>query len=131
MSRAKWFVAGGLMLGLVGLVAAGPIEDIMLKCHKAKTGLRAQIKTESEKASPNWADIQKKTKEFVTEASMIEKNSPPKGDAASWKKLSQEYVAQVKQLDAAAGKKDAKGIADVDKKLGANCKGCHDAHKEE
>lgn len=131
MSRAKWLAACVVMLGIAGVVGAASIQEIMTKCHKLKVGLRDQIKAGAETASPNWADLQKKSKEFVEQASMLEGNTPPKGSKESWKKLSKEYVEQVKALDAAVAKKDAKAVADAHKKLGANCKGCHDAHQEE
>jgi len=129
MTRAQWLVALVAMLGVAGVIGAASIDEIMTKGHKAKTGLRAQIKSGAEMANPNWADIQKKSKEFVDLASGLVKNDPPKGDKASWEKLCKEYVDLVKAIDEAAAKKDAKALAAADKKLGASCKGCHDAHQ--
>jgi putative NADH-flavin reductase len=129
MTKAKWLVALVMVLGIAGVIGAASIDEIMTKGHKAKTGLRDQIKMAADAASPNWADIQKKTKEFSDLAATLEKNDPPKGEKDSWKKLCKEYVDLVKALDTAAGKKDAKALAEANKKLGASCKGCHDAHQ--
>jgi cytochrome c556 len=136
MMRATLVVAGlaivSLLMGVVFADDKSPtIIEIMTKAHKSRTGLRDQIKKEADSGSPNWTNVQKMTKEFVALASALEKNDPPKGDKAGWKKLSQEYYEQVKGLDAAAGKKDTKAVADANRKLGSNCKGCHDAHMEE
>jgi cytochrome c556 len=109
---------------------ATTIKDVMKKAHDNKNGLRTQIRAESEKATPDWADVQKMTKEFVELAGALEANKPPKGDAAAWKKTCSSYVDQVKALDAAAGKKDAKAVGEANKKLTASCSSCHKAHRE-
>jgi cytochrome c556 len=118
----------------VGIVLAGSkvpsVEEIMEKAHANKTGLRAKIADEVKAASPDWATIQKQTKEFVTLAEALAKNSPPKGDKKSWEKLSKEYAEQVKDLDKAAAKKDAKAVTAANQKLNGNCQGCHDVHRD-
>lgn len=130
MTKTKWLVACVALLAVVGMVAAAPsVEEIMTKCHKAKVGLRDQIKVAAEAASPNWADIAKKSKEFVECAGQLDKNDPPKGEKDSWIKLCKAYNADVKALDAAVAKKDAKAVLEANKKLGAGCKGCHDLHQ--
>jgi hypothetical protein len=106
------------------------IDDIMTKAHKNKTGLRDQIAMELKKGSPDWADVQKKTKEFVKLAGMLSKFDPPKGEKSSWKKLSDAYTAEVKTLDDAAGKKDQAAATKANDKLKTGCMPCHDAHRE-
>jgi cytochrome c556 len=132
MMQSKWFAAVVVLCGMVGLVAAAAdlsIDEIMTKAHKARTGLRDQIKNAAAMPNPDWAQIQQKTKEFLELAKQLVKNDPPKGDKASWEKYCADYLDIVKALDEAAAKKDARAIADVNKRLGASCKGCHDAHQ--
>ncbi|MCS6977860.1 MAG: cytochrome c [Gemmatales bacterium] len=129
MRTSKWLAALAVLLGMTGLIAASSIDEIMVKAHKARTGLRDQIKNAAAMPNPDWAEIQKKTKEFVELAKELVKYDPPMGTKESWQKHCAEYVEIIKALDEAAAKKDAKGIAEVNKKLGASCKGCHDAHQ--
>ncbi len=136
ISWKRWaVVAGGLLaLGLLsGLSAANKdvpsIEDIMDKCHKTKKGFRDMIQAELEKPTPDWAGIQKQTKEWVELSGLLTKNEPPQGGKESWTKLTAAYVADVKALDAAAVNKDAKLVMDVNKKIGMSCKACHDEHR--
>ncbi len=133
-SRAGW-IAGMLLVFLAAQLTAfdgktPTVKDVMKKAHDSKAGLRAQIKTEADKTSPDWGDLQKLTKEFVVLASALESNKPTKGDAAGWKKKCQGYVELVKTLDAAAGKKDAAAVKAANQKPAANCGGCHKAHRE-
>jgi hypothetical protein len=133
MKRALWIVPGLLALSVViGYCAedVSSIDDIMTRAHKNKTGLRDQIATELKKSTPDWADVQKKTKEFVGLAGSLTKFDPPKGDKGSWKKLADAYTADVKSLDAAAGKKDQPTAVKAVEKLKTGCTPCHDAHRE-
>jgi cytochrome c556 len=129
MMASKSLAALTILFGLTGLIAGNSIDEIMVKAHKARTGLRDQIKNAAAMPNPDWAEIQKKTKEFVELAKELVKNDPPMGTKESWEKHCAEYVEIIKALDEAAAKKDAKAIAEVNKKLGASCKGCHDAHQ--
>jgi cytochrome c556 len=106
------------------------IDEIMEKAHASKTGLRAKIDTEAKKPSPDWVGVQKNAKEFVSLAEALAKHDAPKGDKNSWKKLSKEYSDQVKELQKSADKKDGKAVVAANQKLGANCMGCHDAHRD-
>jgi hypothetical protein len=135
MKRLRWLAACCVaLLGASILSAQGDkvpsVHDIMEKAHKVKSGLRDKIATEAKAASPKWDDAKKMSKEFVDLANALEKNKPPKGPEDSWKKLSKSYAAEVKALDEAVGKKDKMAVDKANKVLGANCKGCHDAHQE-
>jgi hypothetical protein len=130
----KGIAAIGLLFGVGMAVLAGgkvpSIEEIMDKAHANKTGLRAKISDEAKKASPDWATIQKQSKEFVGLAEALAKNDCPKGDKTSWQKLTKEYAEQVKDLDKAAAKKDAKALTAANQKLNANCASCHEKHRD-
>lgn len=135
MTRVKWVVASLIVLSAVAGLAARPdkvpsVEDIMKKAHGAKTGLRPQIKDAVEKGKPDYADLAKKSKEFVELASALEKNAAPKGDKAEWVKLCKSYAGQVVDLDKAVGKKDDKAVLAAIKKLDANCMDCHDKFRD-
>lgn len=129
----KWIAALTFVLGLgLGLSADDKlsIHDIMEKAHEGKQCLRTQIADQVKKPNPDWASVQKNSKEFVALAEALAKHPCPKGDKASWTKLTKDYAVQVKDLDAAAAKKDAKAVNAANQKLGANCMGCHDAHRD-
>lgn len=135
MLGRAWIVTGFcIACGAASLCAfdgkTPTVKEVMKKAHDNKSGLRAQIKTEAEKASPDWADIQKMTKEFVELASALESNKPGKGDVAGWTKQCQGYVTLVKALETAAGKKDAAAMKAANDKIIRYCGGCHKAHRE-
>jgi cytochrome c556 len=135
MTRAKWLFATLIGLGMAaGLAAQGgnvpDVATIMEKAHAARKGLRAQIKDAVDKGSPDWADLQKKSKQFYELANALEKNAAPKGDKAEWVKLSKAYAGQVKDLDAAVAKKNGEAVKGAIKKLDANCMDCHDKFRD-
>jgi cytochrome c556 len=120
----KWIAALAMVFG-VGLVLAADdkvpaVDEIMEKAHASKTGLRAKIGDE----------VKKQAKEFVSLADALAKNEPPKGPKDSWQKLAKEYAEQVKELQKAVDKKDAKGVTAMNQKLNNNCMGCHDVHRD-
>jgi cytochrome c556 len=130
----KWIAALAMVFG-VGLVLAADdkvpaVDEIMEKAHASKTGLRAKIGDEVKKPNPDWATVQKQAKEFVSLADALAKNEPPKGPKDSWQKLAKEYAEQVKELQKAVDKKDAKGVTAMNQKLNNNCMGCHDVHRD-
>ncbi len=137
MRRTLALGVGLTVLGLSAvLVAAGQDKDkvpevgeIMDKAHTAKKGLKALIDAEVKKPKPNWETVQKQSKEYLTLAEALAKNDPPKGDKKSWVKLAKEFAEEVKSLDDAAKKKNAKGLLEASKKLGGKCDACHDAHQ--
>jgi cytochrome c553 len=94
------------------------IEAIMEKVHKGgETSLR------------NKAVAGKATKEdlaiLVEYYTELGKNTPPKGDKASWKKKTDAVLAAAKKV--AANPKDADALKAYGK--ATNCTACHDVHK--
>jgi cytochrome c556 len=116
-----------LATSVVGADKAPSIEEIMTTAHDEENGLLELI--DKGLKGEKWADVTKKTKELVPLAEALGKNKPPKGPAASWKKLSDEYVAQAKSLDAAAAKKDKATATKALETLQKSCLTCHKAHK--
>jgi hypothetical protein len=106
-----------------------PIKEIMTKAHKGGNSLIQTIGKELKAAEPAWTDVQKKTKELVKLGTALGKNEPPKGEQASWEKLTKEYLQNAKALDEAANKKDKASALASHKKLTGACASCHKAHK--
>lgn len=62
-----------------------PIKAIMTKAHKGGNSLIQTVGKELKASEPDWADIQKKTKELVKLGTALGKNEPPRGEKTSWK----------------------------------------------
>jgi cytochrome c556 len=124
--------AAGLVLLAVGVaVAADPsIKDIMIKAHKPGKSLLANINGELREDEPDWNDVQKDSKEMVQLGAALGKNTPPKGDQASWDRLTKAYLANVQTLEAAAESKNKSGAQTALKQIQGSCRGCHQAHRE-
>ena len=69
----------------------------------------ATLKGALKSQSPDWAVVQKETKTYAKFAADMPKNDPPKGDAASYKKLAKAFASNAKALDDAAKKEDLAG----------------------
>lgn len=134
--KARFFLLAGMLAFTCGfgLAAAATmrspdISEIMNKGHNAKTGFIVQLRNEMKKGSPDWKTVQDTSSEFVKLAEGLPANDPPKGSKDSWKKLCDTYVKTVKDLDAAAQKKNKSGCDAALAKLGKSCGGCHSQHK--
>ena len=137
----KWmYQAGGVALAAVLVFSplgaqdtkTPDIKSVMKKLNAGPNSLTANLGKDLDEDKPDWDDIKKETKEFVTFAEALGKNKAPKGDADHWGKLTKEYLENAKALDAAADKKDKKAAVTAHKKLAAptTCKNCHDEHKK-
>ncbi len=130
--------AAVVLAGLAnGRLAADPrpdkipeIEEIMQKVNKGKDALHAVVGKDLQAASVDWSKVQKETKEYVALAEFLGKNDPPKGDKASWAKLTKAYAENAKALNEAAQKQDKSGALAVHKKIQGSCRACHTAHRE-
>jgi cytochrome c553 len=114
-------VSGRLLADDKGKDAGKPkykIEAIMEKVHKGgETSLRN--KTLAGKVSKEELAI---LVEYYTE---LGKNTPPKGDKASWKKKTDAVLAAAKKV--AANPKDEAALKAYGK--ATNCTACHEVHK--
>ncbi len=136
MKRLAWVVGALALIVAVVLVsvpgtdAKDPtIKEIMGKLHKGANAPIGLLKKDLQEDDPDWPEIQKTTKEFVTLGAALGKNDPPKGDADSWKKLTKQYFDNAKILDDAAKKKDKSGALSAQAKLAGSCLACHKAHR--
>jgi cytochrome c556 len=114
--------------GVWAVIPHDVLEEIMEKGFK-KGGIRHQISTEIDKDSPNWADVQKKSKDLSAMCEKMCKEKQPHGEADSWKKLTEALAKDVKNLSAAADKKDLANAKASITKINGSCKECHDAHR--
>ena len=134
MLTKKMALLAGPVLLLSAAFASGAgdepasIKDVM-KLVKGPKAPIAQVKTQLAEASPDWAGLEKLSKEFVDLTADLGKNEPPKGSAESWKKLSDAYYGYAKDLDKAAKAKDKAAAEAAHKKLSTSCKSCHSVHK--
>jgi cytochrome c556 len=108
---------------------APSVKDIMTKAHKGADSLLGKLKTEVKAGEPDWAAVQKQTKELVRLGDSLAKAKPPRGDDESWKANTAGYQTAVKKLDTAAADKDVKATEGSLNKLTTTCVTCHKAHK--
>jgi Cytochrome C' len=126
-------VVAASMFVLSGIGAAVPgdgIEGIMEKGFK-KGGLRQQIDNEIKKDSPNWPDVEKKAGELKKLCDALCKEKPPRGEADSWKNLTEALTKNTKSLSDAAGRKDQANAKSFIAKINNSCKECHNRHQPE
>jgi cytochrome c556 len=139
----KSLICGASMLSLLVVIgiagrnvgaaddAPATIDKIMETLHKGKKSSIATLKTQLKSQSPDWATVQKETKTYAKLAADLPKNDPPKGDAASFKKLAQAFASNAKTLDEAAKKENRAATKAALDKIGGSCKSCHEAHRED
>jgi cytochrome c556 len=128
MKRCASVMCGLIVAALVaGTVVAADltVKDVMKKAHAGSNSLLANIGKDLMDDEPDWADVQKETKDLLDLGMALDKNDPPKGDKDAWHKLTKAYLTNAKGLDAAAQKKDARTALSYQGKLKTSCKECH------
>ncbi len=101
--------------------AAAPkytVEEVMEKAHKGK-----EKSMFSRVVGGKGSDEDKKNLVEYYEAMLA--NKPPKGEPADWAKRNESILAAAKKVQSGS---DQKNLAAL--KNAANCKQCHDLHKE-
>lgn len=105
------------------------IKEVMTKLHKGANAPLSKLKTALKAESPDWTSIRISTAQVTVLGASLPKNAPPKGEKADYERRARAYLANAKDLNAAAKAEDkAQAQAALDK-LGASCKDCHSAHK--
>lgn len=136
MLRLVAFLFGGSLVAVI-LATSTPAsaddknpttEEIMKKLN-GKNGSHKLIGKALD-AGPDWDTITKHAKIYADLAALLEKNKPEKGDAASWKKLSEAYAKDAKTLSDAAAKKDTEKVKETFGKLKESCDTCHENHRD-
>jgi cytochrome c556 len=120
-------VAGAAYLG-TATAKEDEIKDVK-GCMAFQGKVRKDVPELLKAKDPNWEDVQKQTKDWVAMAETLGKQKPPRGTDASWKTQTTKYLGLVKDVDAAAQKKDADGMKKGLATIGNSCGGCHGQHK--
>jgi cytochrome c556 len=106
-------------------------EVVMKKLFAGKNSANGVLKAELKGEKPDWAKVKKAAESFAKYGPALGKNDAPRGEKASWDKLTKALADASKELETAAKKEDLKSTRDVAKKIGTSCKSCHDSHKPE
>lgn len=132
--KRSWCVGIGLaLLALtVAVEAQGEkltVKEIMGQINKGPTALFPTVRKNLNADAPDWAGLQKQSKEIATLVEWIAKKEPPRGEKVSWSKHTKEYIAETKALADAAQKKDKDGMIGVHARITKVCSACHKEHR--
>jgi hypothetical protein len=138
MKRFAFWV-GTMAVLAVGLAALRPewaaakdptVKEVMARLHKGANCPLIQVKRELQAAQPDWADVQRTSREFVVLGAALARNPPPKGSRDSWSKLTKQYLDTAQALDGAAQRKNKGAGLAAQGRLAASCAACHKAHRD-
>jgi cytochrome c556 len=109
------------------------VKEVMKKINYRDTALCPSLGKMLKADAPNWDEIQKDVKQIVANVEELPKNDPPRGDRTNWNKLTGDYLADAKALDAAVQRKDKSGALAAHAKIAnpAYCTACHKAHRNQ
>jgi hypothetical protein len=105
------------------------IKEVMAKANKGNSALLGVLKKELAAQDINWDHVQEHAKELLDLSKALGKNEPPKGEKASWEKLTKQYEDNATALNKAAEKKERQAATDARNKLQGSCAGCHKLHR--
>ena len=124
-------VAFAVTVTVGGLTAAEDkvptVSEIMKLGHAGGKSLIAKVKTAVK--GEKWDDAKVPADALKVFGDALGKNKPEKGDADSWKKLTDKYKTNTTAAAAGVEKKDAAAVTAALGKIGGSCKECHDSHK--
>ena len=124
-------VAFAVTVTVGGLTAAEDkvptVSEIMKLGHAGGKSLIAKVKTAVK--GEKWDDAKVPADALKVFGDALGKNKPEKGDADSWKKLTDKYKTNTAAAAAGVEKKDAAAVTAALGKIGGSCKECHDSHK--
>jgi cytochrome c556 len=126
-----------LVVGLAATLSVAAAQgerklSINAVMHKQSTVSKAPfvvVKKELAGATPDWDKVRNATKSFAALAVALQKNGPPSGEEASWKRFTDEHLTTAKAFDEAAQTRDKDAVMSIHRKLAAACKACHTAHR--
>jgi cytochrome c556 len=133
MKRAMFLTA---VLAATAALAGGhtadgtdAIKKIMDAVNKP-TGIYFNLGQDLKDDSPNWKDVKVEAHDLAKLAADLPKATPPRGDKASWDKLSKAYADNAKALEKAVNNMDKDSALAIHAKMGGDaCKACHEAHR--
>jgi hypothetical protein len=129
VTRIGVLVVFGLTAGLAGAGKLMTVKQIMGKLNKGPNALTPSLKRSLQQDQLDWKQIQDQSKEYANLSAELTKTNPPRGDKASWEKLTQEYAAVAKSLETASANKDKAAALAAHSKLTKACSACHKVHR--
>jgi hypothetical protein len=132
MLRKFGIAFGGTMAIVVGLgtLAADEKAPTIKEVMKATAGMKGLCaKCVTAGKGEKWEDAVKYARELNDCGEALAKCKCPRGDAASWEKLTKRYSEQTGAILKAAEAKDAKAFGEATKSFTGACMECHQSHK--
>ena len=125
-----------LAAGVVSAVDASAdepasVEVVMKKLFAGKAAPNNTLKAAAKGAPVDWAKAKEVSDTFAKFGPELGKNEAPKGDKASWAKLTKALADECKALGSAVDAKDEGKYRATAKAISSSCKSCHDAHRPE
>ena len=105
------------------------IKEIMTKAHKGGNALLGKMAKELNSSDVPWDQVTTQSKALVRLGKALAKNTPPKGEKASWEEQTSKYNKNAQALVEAVDKKDKDAATTALKALQGSCKACHSNHK--
>ena len=136
MGRTTWLAAGLAVTALLTPLPIGAltpdaptVKEIMKKAN-SPTGIYANLVQDLKDANPSWPDIQQEAKDLAALVDQLPQATPPRGDKASWEKLTAAYADSAQKLQKATAAMDQDAARAAWQKMGGQtCKTCHAAHR--
>lgn len=123
----------GFALFVGSVVAQGSkpptVKEVMARLHKGASAPLLELKRDLQADVPRWDVLQKNSQEFVAGGMALTRNDPPRGDKASWARLSKQYLDTVTAMNDAVQKQNKAGALAAHSALIGSCNTCHDAHR--
>jgi hypothetical protein len=134
-TRALALLASVLLLPCSGAGSRGddppppPIKEVMGTLNKGPEALTSSIGRNLDKAMPDWRTLAKQCSEYIVNVKHLGKSVPPRGEPASWERLTRSYLDDAKAMDSAVKARDRKAALAAHQKIERDCARCHVAHK--
>lgn len=138
MKRLPCLAVATALLGLAAVTArrAGAddaktptVKEIMGALSKGPNAALGQTKKALSSTPPNWKAAKAAAVTLRAHAPALTKNSPPKGDKASWTTKSEAFSKDCLALADALDKEDLAAANSAQGRLGMSCMSCHREHR--
>ncbi|RUL86309.1 cytochrome c [Tautonia sociabilis] len=106
-----------------------PIKQIMETLNKGPDSLTAAIGRNLDKSDPDWVALGEQCREYEANVEQLGRNVPPRGEPASWSRLTTAYLGNARALSAAVKAQDRQAALAAHGKIEQACARCHVNHK--
>jgi hypothetical protein len=106
-----------------------PIKEVMATLNKGPQALTSSIGRNLDKAKPDWRTLAEQCSEYIVNVEHLGKNVPPRGEPASWERLTRSYLDNAKAMETAVKARDRTAALAAHQKLERACARCHVSHK--